>query len=381
MNSLRRPGSLLRLVRRSTLRTQLALLYAGVFVVLGAALLAVSGLLVGRSSVSVSGARSSQSIFAGHQFHIGPAVAFAAAVLVALALGWFIAGRFLRPLRTITATARDISATNLTRRLALASRDDEFAELGATLDDLFGRLEASFESQRHFVANASHELRTPLTAERTLIQVALADPDASAETLRDTCEQVLALGEQQERLIEALLTLASSERGTDQRQPFDLAQIAGNVVADRQPEADRKGIRVTAAFAPAPASGDPHLAERLVANLVDNAIRHNRDGGWLEISTKAADGRAVLSVSNTGAVIPPAEVNRLFEPFQRLGTERLRHGTGYGLGLAIVRAIASVHGAAITATARPDGGLTVGVTFPELAPGPIGSHGTSDGIH
>jgi signal transduction histidine kinase len=362
------------------LRTQLALLYAGVFVVLGAALLAASGLLVGSSSTSINGVRSSQTVFAGHQFHIGPALVFAATVLAALGLGWFIAGRFLRPLRTITATARDISASNLSRRLALGSRD-EFAELGATLDDLFGRLEASFESQRHFVANASHELRTPLTAERTLIQVALADPDASAETLRDTCEQVLALGKQQERLIEALLTLASSERGTDQRERFDLAQIAGNVVADRQPEADRKGIRVTAALAPAPASGDPHLAERLVANLVDNAIRHNRAAGWLEISTKAADGRAVLSVSNTGAVIPPAEVNRLFEPFQRLGTERLRHGTGYGLGLAIVRAIASVHGAAITATARSDGGLTVGVTFPEVAPGHIGSHGTSDGIH
>jgi signal transduction histidine kinase len=368
VNSLRRPGSLLQLVRRSTLRTQLALLYAGVFVVLGAAVLAVSGLLVGSSSVSISGRHSSQSGFVGRQFNIGPALVFAAAALVALALGWFIAGRFLLPLRTITATAKDISATNLSRRLALSSRD-EFAELGATLDDLFGRLEASFESQRHFVANASHELRTPLTAERTLLQVALANPDASAETLRGACEKVLALGEQQERLIDALLTLAASERGADQREPFDLAQIAGKVLADRRTETERKGIEVTAELAAAPAGGEPDLAERLVANLVDNAIRHNRDAGWLELSTATADGCAVLSVSNTGAVIPPAEVNRLFEPFQRLGAERIRRGSGYGLGLAIVRALAGAHGAAIAATARPDGGLTVEVTFPEMAPG------------
>jgi signal transduction histidine kinase len=363
-----RLASLPRLVRRSTLRTQLALLYAGVFVVLGGGLLAVSGLLVGSSSTSISGAHNSQSLLTGHQFNIGPALLFAAAVLAALALGWFIAGRFLRPLAAITATARDISATNLSRRLALGSRDDEFAELGATLDDLFGRLEASFESQRHFVANASHELRTPLTAERTLLQLALADPDASAQTLRATCEQVLALGEQQERLIDALLTLASSERGIDLREPFDLAQIAGKVLAERRAEADRKHIQVTATLGAASASGDPRLAERLVANLVDNAIRHNYDAGWLEIATKIADGRAVLSVSNTGTVIPPAEVNRLFEPFQRLGTQRIQRGTGHGLGLAIVRAIASVHNAPITATARPDGGLTVEVTFPETPP-------------
>jgi signal transduction histidine kinase len=230
MHSLLRPSSLLRLVRRSTLRTQLALLYAGAFVILGAGLLAASGLLVGRSSVSVSGARSSQSIFAGRHFQVGPALAFAAAVLVALALGWFIAGRFLRPLRTITATARDISATNLSRRLALGRRD-EFAELGETLDDLFRRLEQSFESQRHFVANASHELRTPLAAERTLLQVALANPDASAETLRATCEQLLALGEQQERLIDALLTPRSL------RLPARTAASPSTWLSQRRPRA------------------------------------------------------------------------------------------------------------------------------------------------
>jgi signal transduction histidine kinase len=346
-----------------TLRLQLALLYGGVFVALGAALLAVSGLLVRSGSVSVTGSSSSQNALTGRQFDVGPALVLAGTVLVALALGWLIAGRFLRPLRTITAAARDISASNLSRRLSLAGRDDEFTELGETLDDLFARLEASFESQRHFVANASHELRTPLTAERTLLQVALADPDATAETLRSTCQQLLALGYQQERLIEALLTLASSERGIERWEPLDLAGIAGKVLLGLRQEAERRGIRIEAILAAAPATGDPSLVESLVANLVDNAIRHNRDGGRVEISTTITDGLAIVSVSNTGTLISPDEVDRLFQPFQRLGTERISHISGHGLGLAIVRAIAGVHGAGLTANARPEGGLDIEVSF------------------
>jgi signal transduction histidine kinase len=363
MHLLSKAASAIRLHWR-TLRLQLALLYAGAFVALSAALLAVSGLLVRSGSVSVSGSSSSQNAFTGRHFDIGPALVFAGTVLVALALGWLIAGRFLRPLRTITATARDISASNLSRRLSLAGRDDEFTELGETLDDLFARLEASFQAQRHFVANASHELRTPLTAERTLLQVALADPDATVETLRSTCQQLLALGDQQERLIEALLTLASSERGIDQWQPFDLAEIAGKTIMGRRQEADLRGIRIDAALNPAPATGDLGLAGSLVANLVDNAIRHNLDGGRVEISTATTDGQARLAIGNTGAVIPPGEVDRLFQPFQRLGTERVGHASGNGLGLAIVRAIAGGHGATLTANARPEGGLDIQVSFP-----------------
>ena len=358
-----------------TLRLQLALLYGGVFVALGAALLAVSGLLVRSGSVSVTGSSSSQNALTGRQFDVGAALVLAGTVLVALALGWLIAGRFLRPLRTITATARDISASNLSRRLSLAGRDDEFTELGETLDDLFARLEASFESQRHFVANASHELRTPLTAERTLLQVALADPDATAETLRSTCQQLLALGYQQERLIEALLTLASSERGIERWEPLDLAGIAGKVLLDLRQEAERRGIRIEAILAAAPATGDPSLVESLVANLVDNAIRHNRDGGRVEISTTITDGLAIVSVSNTGTLISPDEVDRLFQPFQRLGTERISHISGHGLGLAIVRAIAGVHGAGLTANARPEGGLDIEVSFPrQPARAPTADH-------
>ena len=301
MNLLSKAAAAVRLHWR-TIRLQLALLYAGVFVALGAALLGVSGLLVRTGSASGapgSGSGSAQTAFNGRQFDVGPALVFLATVLIALALGWLIAGRFLRPLRTITATARDISASNLNRRLALSGRNDEFAELGETLDGLFRRLEASFQAQRHFVANASHELRTPLAAERTLLQVALADPDATAETLRSTCQQLLALGYQQERLIEALLTLASSERGIERWEPLDLAGIAGKVLLDLRQEAERRGIRIEAILAAAPATGDPSLVESLVANLVDNAIRHNRDGGRVEISTTITDGLAIVSVSNT----------------------------------------------------------------------------------
>jgi len=231
--------------------------------------------------------------------------------VLALGVGWLIAGRILRPLRTITATARDISARNLHQRLALDGPDDEFRQLGETLDGLFGRLEASFQAQRHFVANASHELRTPLTAERTVLQVALADPDATAQTLRSACEKALKWGDQQERLIESLLTLASSERGVEQWEPFDLADIGRNVILDRHREAERRGIHVDAALSAAPATGDPALAESLMASLVSNAIRHNLDGGWVEVATDMTDGRAVVTVSNTGPLIAPDEVDRL----------------------------------------------------------------------
>ena len=372
MMDLRLPGAIRRLSRR-TLRTQLALLYAGVFIAFGLALLGVTGIVLLRqsSSRSASGTASAGSTLAdaqpgghGPQADVVPIIILVIMILVAFALGWLIAGRALRPLRTIIATAKDISASNLSRRLRISGRDDELSELGETLDSLFARLEASFESQRHFVANASHELRTPLAAERTLLQVALADPDATAEYLRSTCQQLLDLGDQQERLIDALLTLASSERGVERWEPFDLAELAGQVLLDRQPEADRRGIAVDAILTTAPATGDPSLVASLVSNLVDNAIRHNRDGGIVRISTAITDGLAVLSVSNTGAFIPSGEVERLLQPFQRLGTERLRHADGYGLGLAIVRAIAGVHNATLTANSRGGGGLDIDVVFP-----------------
>jgi signal transduction histidine kinase len=287
--------------------------------------------------------------------------------VVSLGVGWLIAGRFLRPLRTITAAARDISASNLNRRLLPGARDNEFAELGDTLNGLFGRLEGSFESQRRFVANASHELRTPLSAGRALLQVALADPDASAASLRATCQEVLDLGEQQERLIAALLTLATSQRGLDRAEPLDLATITRDVLQARQHEADRRDITISATLTPAPATGAPELAESLVANLVDNAIRHNVPGGEVEIVAGPAPSGARIAVRNTGPLVPAAEVDRLFEPFRQLGTERVQHGEGHGLGLAIVHAIAAAHGAVLTAHARPRGGLDIEVNFAAAA--------------
>jgi signal transduction histidine kinase len=283
---------------------------------------------------------------------------------LAVGIGWLIAGRVLRPLRTITSTAREISARNLSQRLAVNGPDDEFRQLGQTLDGLFGRLEASFEAQRHFVANASHELRTPLTAEKTVLQVALADPEANTATLRSACTTALQWTEQQEHLIDALLTLASSQRGIERWEPFDLADIARDAVLHHHQDAERRGIRIDAALSAAPATGDPALTESLITNLVGNAIRHNVDGGWVEISTAITDGRADLTVSNTGPLISPDEVDRLFQPFQRTGIQRTGSAAGHGLGLAIVGAIVGVHGAELTVAARPEGGLGITVSFP-----------------
>jgi signal transduction histidine kinase len=363
MSSLRKPASMLR-TPRLTLRLQLTLLYAGFFFAAGVAL--AIPILIGRTSLPAGASASviaSMNASARAQ-QIRAAVTLAVLVVASLAVGWLIAGRFLRPLRTITATARDISASNLNRRLKPGARDNEFTELGETLNGLFGRLEASFESQRQFVANASHELRTPLSAGRAFLQIALADPDPTVQTLRATCEELLALGDHQERLIGALLTLASSQRGLEQREPLDLADVTRKVLLARRRDAERRSIHVTAALTAAPATCDPSLAESLVANLVDNAIRHNVPGGQVEIQAALTAAGAVISVSNSGPVIAPDEVDRLFQPFQQLGTERIRHGEGYGLGLAIVHAIAGAHGAVLTAHARPQGGLDVEVKFP-----------------
>jgi len=356
---------------RRTLRLQLTLLYGGVVVVLLVAVLGIWGLLYGTSSKAAPGSPASavakaqaQAAGNGHHVDILFALVLAVAVVLALGLGWLIAGRLLRALRKITSTARDISASNLHERLNIEGPDDELKELGGTLDDLFARLEASFESQRRFVANASHELRTPLTAERSLLQVALADPDADVEAWRATGEELLALGGLQERLIDALLTLARSERGIEQWHDFDLATVAEKAVLVRRLEADRRGIRVETTFAAAPGAGDPGLVESLIANLVDNAIRHNVDNGQVDIATATRAGSAVLRVVNTGPVVPPEDIERLFEPFRKAGADRTRSNDGNGLGLSIVRAVADAHGATIVVEPRSGGGLRLEVAFP-----------------
>jgi signal transduction histidine kinase len=282
---------------------------------------------------------------------------------VAVILGWVVAGRALRPVSTITATARRISATNLHERLTLDTADEEFQQLGDTLNSLFERLEASFAAQRHFIANASHELRTPLTRERTLLQVAIAGPSTS-DTWHSTGQELLASNREQESIIEALLALASSEGEVERHDPIDLAVVAQAVLGTNHREADRLGVNVEATICSATLEGDPDLIERLVANLLDNAIGHNVEAGRVHLSIVRTDGHAVFSLSNTGPVIPPSEIDRLFQPFQRLDPRRAGHNNGHGLGLSIVKAIAAAHGATVVAQAPPSGGLMIEVTFP-----------------
>jgi signal transduction histidine kinase len=298
-----------------------------------------------------------------HVSLITDGIVLAVVAMASAVIGWILAGRVLRPLSTITATARRISASSLHERLALHGPDDELRELADTLDSLFARLEAAFDAQRHFAANASHELRTPLTRERTLLQVTLADPAATADTWQAVSRELLASNAEQERLIEALLTLASSEAGAGQREAVDLAVITSEALAVARPGISRLGLSLHADIQPAILDGDPLLIQQLVANLINNAVRHNVPGGDIQVATGASDGHAVLSVTNSGQVIPPAEVDRLFQPFQRLGPRSARRDGGHGLGLSIVRAIAIAHAAIIGARALPGGGLAVDVTF------------------
>ncbi len=311
--------------------------------------------------------QAAQRAVDSHQLVVNSGIALAIAAVLAVLAGWLVAGRMLRPIRTITRTARRISSTSLHERLALDGPHDELKELGDTLDSLFARLEAAFEAQRHFVANASHELRTPLTAERTLLQVALDDPCTTSAAWRSTAREVLASSDDQARLIEALLTLASSESGLNEREPVDLAATVTATLPGLASETERLEIRIDAVTETAPLDGDRLLTERLVTNLLTNAIRHNLAGGRVEVSTGVKDGRAVLTVSNTGPVVASADIDRLFQPFQRLDRRRATSKDGPGLGLSIVRAIATAHDATVAAHPGPDGGLCVLVAFPQTA--------------
>lgn len=383
------PPAWLGLPRR-TVRLRLTLAYGGLFLVSGAVLLAITYVLFrytfhsasihsyssrapdtslrgrqlpGLPSPQAQDARQHSSDL--HQLLIVSGIALAVMAAVSVVVGWFVAGRALRPLRTITAAARDISATNLHHRIALAGPDDELKELGDTFDGLLARLQQSFDSQRQFVANASHELRTPLSLEQALLEAILTDPEATADSFRSTCERLLVASKQQNRLIEALLTLARSERGLDQWQTFDLSAIAGEVLGQMGPEIDRRGLHLHAEMTPAHTRGDPRLVERLVTNLVDNALRHNTPGGHVEVVTGITSNGAFITVANTGPEIPPEEIGRLLQPFQRLGPRRTDHSDGTGLGLSIVQAITTAQGAALAAAPRPEGGLQITVNFPK----------------
>jgi signal transduction histidine kinase len=310
-----------------------------------------------------------------HQLLVRSGIALAIVAVFAIGLGWLLAGRALRPLRSMATTAQQISEENLHRRLALVGPRDEVKDLGDTIDGLLGRLEAAFEAQRSFVANASHELRTPLTLARALIQMRLSDPAPTLESYRATCEEVLAAEDEQEQLIDSLLVLARSQHGTEQDEPFDLADVVAEVVEAAGRAAAERGVALESSLTPAPAWGEVALVHRLVSNLVDNALRYNRPrgGGRLLVEVSSRDGRAILTVANTGPEVPADEVERLLQPFQRLGAERAAGGDGLGLGLSIVAAVAKAHRAALEIHPGADGGLVVTVTFPARVSAGAGS--------
>jgi hypothetical protein len=278
-------------------------------------------------------------------------------------LGWLLAGRILQPLHEMTATARRLSGENLHERIALPGPDDELKELADTFDELLGRLEAAFDSQKRFVANASHELRTPLAVMRTEVDVTLGDPEASAADLRRMAGVVRDATRRSEALIDALLLLARSDRGLAATGPVDLAEVTADVLAQTAAEVAAGGLEVTTDLEPAPAAGDAGLLARLAGNLVQNAVRHNRPGGRVMVSTGTGPSGAFLRVGNTGEPIAPDEVETLFEPFVRKGQARTE-GTGIGLGLSIVRSVALAHGGRVSAHPRSGGGLDVELILP-----------------
>jgi signal transduction histidine kinase len=290
--------------------------------------------------------------------------------LLSVGFGWAISGRVLAPLHRMTATARKLSEENLHERIALDGPDDELKELADTFDAMLARLESAFDSQKRFVANASHELRTPLSIIRTEVDVALANPDAAPEELRRMGEVVRRATERSQALIDGLLLLARSDRGPAALAPVDLAVLAEEAVAQATAEAATAGVEMTSRFEAAPTEGDDVLLGRLAGNLVENAIRHNESGGFVEVvtgpvmtGTASGVGEVRLAVANSGAVIDPVDVEGLFEPFRRLGADRVG-GRGAGLGLSIVRSVTIAHGGRIAARPRPGGGLVVEVFLP-----------------
>jgi signal transduction histidine kinase len=383
-----------------TIRLRLTVLYGVVFLVTGGVLLTLGYLLVRHNlngaanfQAVIQQARKEGILVPGGFFAHGPRpfgnslfaiihaqlraealhrllveylFALGAMTLVSVVAGWLLAGRALRPLRHITATARRVSGENLGERIALSGPADELKELADTFDGMLVRLEGAFQSQRHFVANASHELRTPLAIMRTEVDVALADPDASEGELRQMGEAIRETIDRCERLIESLLMLARSEAATGHEEAVDLGALAADWITDLRAHAQELHVQVRDDLEPAWTSGDPSLLERLIANLLDNGLRYNERDGFLEVSTVQNAGRVALAVTNSGPRIESDAAATLVEPFRRLD----RGSGGFGLGLSIVRSVAEVYGGSVTVRARGEGGLEVRVELPALPPKP-----------
>jgi signal transduction histidine kinase len=393
---------------RLTVRARLTLLYTGLFAVCGAIVVAVSYSLVAQLGVQAEqpsssgvipesivaqcrseqlgatpdktliaqciasfqqqGAQAQRDLTLSHLLQYS-LITLAVVIALAAILGWIVSGRALRPVHQIAAAARAASERNLSARVALRGPRDELRELADTFDQMLERLQAAFEGQRQFIANASHELRTPLAVMRTTVDVVLGNPDSTPDDLRGMGADIRIAVDHAERIIGALLILARDERGLTVREGVDLATVAEDVL-DAASLGDR---RVHATLEPAVISGDLVLAERLIANLVDNAVRYNAAAGDIWISTRTAVGRSELTVANTGPVISSADADRIFQPFQQLGDRTSQDGVG--LGLAIVASIAAIHGGTVIARPRDDGGLSVTVEIPSDN-GPVQGSGT-----
>ena len=391
-------------IRHPTVRLRLTAIYAATFALCGVALIAITlgltatgdvlfpglGLTLSPGQVFVATQSSATGDFSGSiiggtpQFAVvqaaadnirqkalgdlfrSGAIALALTLSMAVLLSWLAAGRALAPLRSITSTARRLTHENLRDRIALDGPRDELRDLADTIDAMLDRLSTAFDAQKRFVSNASHELRTPLTRERALVDVTLADPHASVASLRAMAERVRVAVDEQERLIDGLLTLARGERGIDRFENVDLSDVAVRAIDPSLHAGHPAEIRVTHDLSSAQVRGDPELLERMAFNLVDNALMHNVQGGWVDVRTSAAAGSATLQVANGGPVIPEAVIPALFEPFRRHGTDRTGARRGNGLGLSIVSAIAAAHGGAVRAAPGISGGLEVKVTLPRV---------------
>ncbi|MGI5208209.1 sensor histidine kinase [Spirillospora sp. CA-108201] len=365
---------------RMSVRLRLTLLYGLLFFMAGALLLFVMSVLManilGNVKVIGFGISDAEAAELQRQFVeqtmrqlVGRSLlALGGVGVITLVLGWFVADRALSPLQRVTTTARRLSESTLHERIALEGPDDEIKELADTFDAMLERLGQAFDTQRRFVANASHELRTPLAINRTLLEVALGDPEVS-DDLRAVGRTLLATNARHERLIEGLLLLARSERELTARTPVDLKEVAATVLEQSARRDHDNEVAVHPELTSGTALGDPVLLEHLVSNLVENAIKHNvEDAGELWIRTGMLEGYATVQVENTGPVVPAYEVERLFEPFRRLNADRVESAKGAGLGLSIVRSVVLAHRGAVYAVPRPDGGLIVTVRLPPGQP-------------
>jgi signal transduction histidine kinase len=338
-----------------TLRVRLTALYALLFGASGALLLGIASWIVHRQVNRTLPPGLADPALTRVDAHL--VLAFAGTMLVAVALGYVVAGQALSPLRRVTALAHRVTQERMDERIAMTGPADELRELADTVDGMLDRLADAFRTQRRFVANASHELRTPLTVIRAEVEVTLADPDATEADLRHMGEAVLESADRTQALLDSLMFLARSQQALPRREPVDLALAARTAADTTAIEAATRGVTVRLHLEPAPLTGDPPLVDRLVANLVENAVRHNVMGGSVDVTVRPG----LVHVENTGPEIRPEDVRRLAEPFERL--HRDRSGPGAGLGLSIVRSVADAHGARLELQPRAGGGLIAEVAF------------------